>query len=216
MPDGLEQTELEKKREMNAAAEDVDAEAPADLDVADSNADSEDSVEPDPLDLLTKENEELKDQLLRARAEFDNYRKRVARDADRNRKMAAESLMRDLLPIVDNIALALNHKDSNPEALAEGVEMVGKLFEEILTRNGLEPIAAVGETFNPEFHDAMLRQPDDSVPADTVVQEFQRGYRIGDVVVRHAKVVVSAAPESGDDIKANNGSATSEAEPDEQ
>ncbi len=207
MPDGLEKTELEKKWEANAAA---DAEDPAD-----SNGDSEAALDADPAAQLASENEELKDQLLRARAEFDNYRKRVARDAERTRKLAAESLIRDLLPIVDSIELALNHKDSNPEALAEGVEMVGKLFHETLTRNGLEPIAAVGETFDPELHDAMLRQPDDSAPVDTVVQEFQKGYRIGDVVLRHAKVVVSAGPDSGNE-DADNGTAASDAAPSEE
>lgn len=195
MPDGLKKTELEKKWE--AAAEDAATEIPAESDDDGANADPADERTA-ALDELTKERDELKDQLLRARAEFDNYRKRVARDAERTRKLAAESLIRDLLPIVDNIELALNHKDSNPDALAEGVEMVAKLFHETLARNGLEPIAAEGEVFDPELHDAMLRQPDDSVPADTVIQEFQKGYRIGDVVLRHAKVVVSASPDTND------------------
>lgn len=213
MPDGLEKSELEKKREANAAA----AEA-GDAEDAPANAEAEDATDPDPLDQLTKERDDLKDQLLRARAEFDNYRKRVARDSERTRKMAAESLMRDLLPIVDNIELALNHKDSNPEALAEGVEMVAKLFHETLKRNGLEPIAAEGQTFDPELHDAMLRQPDDSVPVDTVIQEFQKGYRIGDVVLRHAKVVVSATPEpeDGTNNDADSGATANEAAPAEE
>ncbi len=211
MPDGLEKSELEKKREANAAAEEAEHAASATTE-ADSAADA------DPLEQLSKERDDLKDQLLRARAEFDNYRKRVARDSERTRKLAAESLMRDLLPIVDNIELALNHKDSNPEALAEGVEMVAKLFHETLKRNGLEPIVAEGEKFDPEVHDAMLRQPDDSVPVDTVLQEFQKGYRIGDVVLRHAKVVVSAAPEPDDvtNNDADSGTTANEAAPAEE
>jgi molecular chaperone GrpE len=212
MPDGLEKSELEKKREAKAAAEIAAEEAPADSEEETEQGD------PDPTELLSKECDDLRDQLLRARADFDNYRKRVARDADRTRKLAAESLIRDLLPIVDSIELALNHKDSNPDALAEGVEMVAKLFQETLTRNGLEPIAAEGEVFDPELHDAMMRQPDDSVAPDTIVQEYQKGYRIGDVVLRHAKVVVSAPPET--DSKANedadSGAAASEAAPAEE
>jgi len=210
MPDGQEKTELEKKWEAKAAEEEAADDAPAE-----SNTDPEAAKEPDPLEVVSKERDDFKDQLLRARADFDNYRKRVARDADRTRKLAGESLIRDLLPIVDNIELALNHKDSNPEALAEGVEMVAKLFNDTLTRNGLEPIAAEGEMFDPELHDAMLRQPDDSVPADTVIQEFQKGYRIGDVVLRHAKVVVSATPEPATE-DADNGAAASEAAPAEE
>jgi molecular chaperone GrpE len=119
-----------------------------------------------------------------------------------------------LLPVVDSIELALNHKDSNPDALAQGVEMVAKLFHETLTRNGLEPISAQGQTFDPELHEAMMRQPDGSVPADTVLQEFQKGYRIGDVILRHAKVVVSAPPEpeatEAEDSAAPNESAPAE------
>ena len=96
--------------------------------------------------------------------------------------------------------------------------MVAKLFHETLKRNGLEPIVAEGESFDPELHDAMLRQPDDSVPVDTVIQEFQKGYRIGDVVLRHAKVVVSATPEPEEVTKndADSGATANEPAPAEE
>jgi len=190
MTDSAEKTELEKKWEAEASTEDAE-------ETSDAPKDAED--DPDPVAELTSERDELRDQLLRARAEFDNYRKRVAREAERTRKMAAESVLRDLLPVVDSIELALNHSDAESGPLAEGVSMVAKQLQDALVKNGLEPIQAQGQPFDPELHDAMLRQPDDSVAPDTVVQEYQKGYKLGDVVLRHAKVVVSTAPESNDD-----------------
>jgi molecular chaperone GrpE len=174
MSDKAEKTELEKKWEAQAAAE-ASADGPESPEPAEAEATPED--ENNPVAELERERDDLKDQLLRARAEFDNYRKRVAR-------------------VVDSIDLALSHSDSESGPLAEGVVMVAKQLQDALVKNGLEPIDAQGQPFDPELHDAMLRQPDDSVPPDTVLQEYQKGYKIGDIVLRHAKVVVSTAPEN--------------------
>lgn len=145
---------------------------------------------------LIQERDALKDQLLRARAEFDNYRKRVAREAERTRQRAAESLVRDLLPVVDNLELALQHADAE-HPLAEGVSMVARQFQEALRRAGVEPIPAVGEAFDPAVHEAVMHAPSAEVAENDVAHEFQRGYRMGDFVLRPAKVAVSkGAPET--------------------
>lgn len=141
---------------------------------------------------LVAERDELKDLVLRARAEFDNYRKRVAREAGRLRQTAAESLMRDLLPVVDSLERALEHAEDGSDGFAQGVEMVFAQMCEILRRNGLEPIAAVGEAFDPNVHEAVMKVESEECPEGRVVQEFQKGYRLGGYVLRPSKVVVSA------------------------
>lgn len=152
--------------------------------------------EPEGLDAeaLLAERDQLKDQLLRALAEFDNYRKRSAREYERIRKTAAEALVRDLLPVVDHLELALKHADEASRAVTDGVEMVARQLADVLGRHGVVPIPALGEVFDPNVHEAMMQRPDDTAAPNTVVEEFQRGYRMGDLVLRPSKVVVCAAP----------------------
>lgn len=143
---------------------------------------------------LQVERDTLNDQLLRTRAEFDNFRRRTARENEQLRKTAAQGLMRDLLPVVDNLERALSHVEDKTSGLALGVEMVLKQFANVLASQGLEAIAAKGESFDPNIHEALTHQPSAEYPADTVMEEFQRGYRLGDFVLRPAQVVVSSGP----------------------
>ncbi len=149
------------------------------------------------LNALRIERDTLQDQLLRIRADFDNFRRRVARDNEQLRKTAAQSLMRDLLPVVDNMERALSHVEDKTSGLALGVEMVLKQFAGVLSAQGLEPIAAKGEPFDPNIHEALTHQPSVEYPADTVMEEFQRGYRLGDFVLRPTQVVVSSGAPTG-------------------
>jgi molecular chaperone GrpE len=199
-----EKTELEKKLEAEAARQ---AQQPADAPDADNDVPSCDEASGDaPADLassmdveaLIAERDELRDQLLRARAEFDNYRKRVARDAEQTRLRAAESLLRDLLPVADNLELALQHAGDGEAALAEGIRMVVRQFHDVLRKAGVEPIPAVGEAFDPTVHEAVMQMPSADVAPNSIAQEFQKGYRLGEYVLRPSKVVVSTgAPEDG-------------------
>lgn len=146
------------------------------------------------LEALEQERDELRDQLLRARAEFDNYRKRMLREGEQLRKTAAQGLMRGLLPIVDNLERALSHVEDRSDGFTQGVEMIVKQFADVLAGQGLEPIPAVGMPFDPNIHEALTHQPSPDFPADTVMEEFQRGYRLGDFVLRPSQVVVSSGP----------------------
>ena len=187
----MKKTELEKRLEAEARQEAAESVA------VEEGTEAEQPPAPS-LDEVLKERDDLSDRLLRMRAEFDNYRKRILRDTERMRHLAAEKLLRDLLPIMDHLELALAHKDDQSGALAEGVAMVVRQFHEVLRSHGLEPIAAEGEPFNPEVHEAVMQQSSEDHPSQTVLQEFQRGYRLGPVVLRPTKVVVSHRPsESG-------------------
>lgn len=169
------------------------------------------------LEALVAERDELKDQLLRARAEFDNYRKRIQRESELQRKRAAEKLLLDLLPVLDNLERALNHgQDTGESGLIEGVSMVFKQFLGVLDNYHVTPIVAVGELFDPNLHDAMTQQPSETYAEGVVMNEFERGYYIGDAVLRPSKVLVSSGPpvmaESSENI--TNGVSSTDAEAD--
>lgn len=191
MAEQSKETELERRLRERAAAEELSnggAEpATAEAEAAPAEAAGESSP-------LQDEIASLKDQLLRARAEFDNYRKRTAREVERIRKTAAESLIHELLSVVDNLELALKHGDGNKDALAEGVGLVHKQILDVLERNGLEKIDALGKRFDPNVHEAVAQSASDEVEADHVIDEFQRGYRLGGQILRPSKVLVSRGP----------------------
>jgi molecular chaperone GrpE len=192
-----EKTELEKRLEAELAVE--EAQAAIETETA---IETEAGPVPEIIDVEALQNERdgLADRVLRMRAEFDNYRKRTARDADRNRQQAAEALIRDLLPVVDHLELAMKHREGGPDALAEGVGMVLRQFHEVLVRHGVEPIVAAGEPFDPEVHEAVTQRESDEVPAQAVIEEFQKGYRLGQFVLRPAKVVVSLGVAESEDM----------------
>lgn len=159
-------------------------------------ADQEASApEPDDLSKAIAERDEARDQLLRFRAEFDNYRKRMLRENEQIRKTAARNLIEDLLPALDNLERALGHAaDPANDPVLQGVDMVVKSLHEKLAGHGLERIVAMGQPFDPNVHEALAHQPSDEYPADTVVAEYDRGYKLGEVVLRPAKVSVSSGP----------------------
>ncbi len=188
-----EKTELEKKLEQELASS-AEAQEPEASPCAGEDAPAGDVLVADKLIKTAAERDELNDQLLRLRAEFDNYRKRTARDTEQIRKRAAEGLLRDLLPVSDNLERALEHADGDPGGFAEGVGMVLAQLREVLAKSGLEPIDALGEAFDPNVHEALSHLPSEEHPADAVMEEYLRGYRVGDFVLRPAQVVVSSGP----------------------
>ena len=154
---------------------------------------------------LEAEKADLTDRLLRLAADMDNLRRRTERDVTDARKYALTKFAGDMLAVGDNLKRALDavpaeRRQSGDEAfsaLIEGVEMTAREMERLLERNGITRIAAKGERFDPNRHQAMFELPDSSVPAGTVVEVVQDGYQIADRVLRAALVGVSkdeAAP----------------------
>jgi molecular chaperone GrpE len=140
--------------------------------------------------------EEYLAQLQRVAADFDNYRKRIARDAADQAARAGESLIGELLPVLDNLERALDASEHHEEAkVAEGVQFVRQQLVDLLTRRGLEELdAAPGEPFDPHVHEALSHQPSEH-PEGSIAAVWQRGYRVGNRVVRPARVVVSSGPQ---------------------
>ena len=152
------------------------------------------------LEALRAENEELIDTLQRIKADFDNYRKRAARDQEALVARAGERIVKELLPVLDDLERALEAAEEHEEAkLEEGVKLVHRQLEQLLEREGLAPVETDGK-FDPHVHEALLTQPSASEEG-SVIEVLQKGYRLGDRVLRPARVVVAGPKEepSGDE-----------------
>lgn len=144
---------------------------------------------------LTDQNGELMDRLRRKQAEFENFRKRGEREMQEAYSRARADLMGELLPIIDNFDLALYHADNaNPEVILEGVQLIYKQLMDTLGRLGLDPIEAEGQPFDPELHDAVATETNEEVPDHTVITVLQRGFKLGDRMLRPARVKVAVEP----------------------
>ena len=147
------------------------------------------------LEALQKERDELLDTLQRVQADFDNYRKRVARDQQSLVARAHERLVKDLLPVLDDLERALEAAEAHEEAkLEEGVALVTRSFADVLRKEGLEEVATDGK-FDPHVHEALLSQPSEA-DEGSVIEVLQKGYRLGDRVIRPARVVIASAPKA--------------------
>lgn len=148
---------------------------------------------------LIAENAELKDRALRAAADLENYRKRALRDRDEFQKFAIEGLLRDLLPVADNVDQAVLHlASSDLPTVRTGVEMTYKSFLDVLKKKGVTPFTSTGEPFDPNMHEAVQMVASTEVPAGRVVSEVRRGYMIHDRLLRAAMVVVSTGAPKDD------------------
>lgn len=131
------------------------------------------------------------DRLLRQLAERENQVKRMERDQERERLRLQGELVGALLPLLDDLERALAQLDAESPAHAEGLRLITQRLEGLLVGFGLEPIVALGERFDPRFHEALIQLPATDAEKGTVIQELQRGYRLGERVIRPAKVAVA-------------------------
>ena len=153
---------------------------------------TEEEVEqPDPLAEVTRERDEYLDALQRLKAEFDNYRKRTSREQSDLSTRAAQRLVGELLPVLDDLERALAAAEEHEEAkLEDGVRLVHRSLVDALQKEGLAEIETDG-AFDPHVHEALLAQPVEDAEPGSVVEVLQKGYRLGDRVLRPARVVVA-------------------------
>lgn len=163
----------------------------------------EETCQEQPEDLLTRllqekeaEVQEKHDRWLRAQAEYENYRKRAAREKADLLKFGNERLMKELLPILDNFERSLEHAQNaqNVESIMQGIELIHKALLTTLEKFGLQEISAKGEKFDPGKHEATARFETAEYPEGTVVEQFQKGYYVHDRLLRPAMVAVAASP----------------------
>lgn len=151
------------------------------------------------LERLRIESAENRDRALRAHAELENYRKRMRREMDDERRYANFSLLTDLLPVIDNIGRAITAAENSPEAsaVAIGFKMVAQQLEQVLTRHHCTRIDALHKPFDPHQHQAIAQQPSAEFAPNTVLIVAQDGYQLHDRVLRPAQVIVSTSPSAG-------------------
>jgi molecular chaperone GrpE len=167
-------------------------------DGADSAADGNGEKGADVVDLMQQLDEakvraaELENKLLRAQADFENYRRRVQREKEDLAIYANQKLVLNLLPVLDNLDRALGTSAiPGDEKLRQGVELTARSFRDILAKEGVTAIDAVGKPFDPNFHEAVMTAESDEHEEDTVIAEFQKGYQMADRVIRPSMVQVS-------------------------
>ena len=137
-----------------------------------------------------QELEETTDRLKRIMAEFENYKKRSSKEKEMLYKSILSDIVASFLPVIDNLEKAAEAKTED-ENYKQGLELVLKQFKDVLTKFGVEEIKTVGETFDPEVHEAVSSVQDDTKGEKEIVQEFRKGYKIGTKVIRHSMVIVA-------------------------
>ncbi|MGE3166026.1 MAG: nucleotide exchange factor GrpE [Planctomycetota bacterium] len=149
---------------------------------------------------LREERDYYLDQVQRTRAELENYRKRVSRDREQLTRRITVDVFRDVLPILDDLRLALQstHEGGSGATLLDGLRMISSKFDQLLLRYQIEAVEAVGKTFDPNLHEAMFHEESSEVAEGAVLAEFEKGYRLGDDLIRPARVKVAKAPSTSD------------------
>jgi molecular chaperone GrpE len=156
------------------------------------------------LNATREEAKETYDRLLRVSAEFENYKKRSARDLDDFRKFANQSLLKEMLLVVDNLELAINSANENQNkdnSLKAGLDLTHKEILRVFNKFSVTPIESKGNAFDPTFHEAVMQEETDEYPENTVINEMQKGYLIHDRLLRPAMVVVSKPKMKPSDLK---------------
>ena len=150
----------------------------------------------DPMAGLQGDLDRFRDLALRSQADFENYKKRSAREKEEAIKYANSSLLERLVGIIDNfeLGLAAAKEQGADSPIYSGMVLVQKQLNDLLAENGLQPIEAEGKTFDPNIHEAIAHEPSDRVPEESVVRQTRRGYRLKDRLLRPAKVIVSSGP----------------------
>ncbi len=191
---------IDETKEQGPVGEQQTTEAPADLSDVETIT-GEDSTPESEAETLQRQLDESRDQLMRIAAEFENYKKRMERERGKLLKYAGENILRDLLTTLDNLDRAVEQGNAEAEddskkleAMLQGIELTRKGLVATMERYGVEPLTAIGLSFNPDEHDALTMEASDEVPANHVLREFAKGYRFKDRVLRHAQVVVSSGP----------------------
>jgi molecular chaperone GrpE len=152
---------------------------------------TEEAQDEDPAASVERERDEYLALAQRTQAEFENYRKRAAREAAAATQRARSGLVRELLPVLDNLERALASADASEQHLAEGVKLVHTELVAVLERNGVEQFDPAGERFDPTFHEALSTREEESTDSGVVLDVVEKGYRVNGTVLRPARVVVS-------------------------
>ena len=195
-----EQEEREEKAQPLEEQADISQEEEVKLEEGKEQAEAkEEKKEPSLEELLAQET----DKLLRLRADFDNYRKRMAREADEIRERSKMIVVSDFLPVYDFFRMAMDHAAHTDDinALKQGMQMIMNEFSRAFDELGVKEIEAVGKAFDPKLHDAVKSEASEEVPEGIVISQWKAGYKLGDRLIRPSSVVVSSGPAKTEEAK---------------
>ena len=168
-----------------------EAEQSAQSETAEETVNAVETEEISETESLKKELAEANDKVLRIYAEFDNYKKRTLKQNEANHNETVASTVKEFLPVLDNLSRALESSGDTDSPLAKGVLMIKNQFEDVFAKIGVEEIKALGEKFNPDIHNAVMHIEDDETDENTIVEEFEKGYKFKDKVIRYSAVKVA-------------------------
>ena len=178
-----------------------EAEINSSISTEESEVTVEEPIVLEPIEVLEKDLQEAKDELgeqkdkfIRLQAETDNFRKRLSREKEEFSQYANERLFKELIPIFDNFERALEDPSNEIKSLKEGLDMILKQFSTFLEKEKVEPIKAIGEKFNPEFHEALTSEESNDHEEDTIISQFVKGYTINNRVLRPSQVIIAKKP----------------------
>ena len=178
-----------------------EAEINSSISAEESEVTVEEPIVLEPIEVLEKDLQETKDELdeqkdkfIRLQAETDNFRKRLSREKEEFSQYANERLFKELIPIFDNFERALEDPSNEIKSLKEGLDMILKQFSTFLEKEKVEPIKAIGEKFNPEFHEALTSEESNDHEEDTIISQFVKGYKINNRVLRPSQVIIAKKP----------------------
>ena len=198
MKDELKKKDEQKLDEMqqeideaSAETEAEEAESPDGAEV-DEAAETEASDEAQQLEKLTADLKEKEERVLRLQADFENFRRRTAKEKEELSAVVTQGILKDMLPLLDNFERAMAAEAKDGEAFQKGVEMIFTQFGEGLKKNGLEKIETEGQKFDPNFHQAVMRVQNEELEDDDIAQELQKGYMVKGRVIRPSMVQVVA------------------------
>ena len=167
-----------------------EAEQPAG-EVKAEEAAAEETAQPTETEKLQTALDEANDKFLRLAAEYDNYRKRTAKEKAELNSACKSAVIAELLPVIDNLDRALAHNTDNADEYKKGVEMIGSQFYAVLEKLGIESFGEAGDAFDPNLHSAVMHVEDENLGENTVAAVFAKGYRLGEKVIRPATVQVA-------------------------
>lgn len=198
MKDELKKKDEQKLDEMqqeideaSAETEAEEAESPDGAEV-DEAAETEASDEAQQLEKLTADLKEKEERVLRLQADFENFRRRTAKEKEELSAVVTQGILKDMLPLLDNFERAMAAEAKDGKAFQKGVEMIFTQFGEVLKKNGLEKIETEGQKFDPNFHQAVMRVQNEELEDDDIAQELQKGYMVKGRVIRPSMVQVVA------------------------
>lgn len=183
------------EKELDEKVENTESEVTEEVENNTSNEDSaeeaKNETEANEFEDLKASCKEVNDKYVRLQAEFQNFKRRTEKEKANLYKFANERLFMDLLPLMDNMERALDSSENSADGIVEGLKMIKKSLDEIFKKNDVVAIEAIGQEFDPELHHAVMSDESDDHASEHVIEEFQKGYKLNDKVIRHSMVKVS-------------------------